>query len=246
MRRSCLLVPSSGARQEWLTGFRFLRSRAPSRFGEAGEGATGVEKSAPESRHEARAKLLAQNPRAHLLDLALGQFAELKRAERHADQARDREAEIAEHVAHLAVLALADRKGEPDVRALHAIESGFDGAVADAADGDAGAQGVELLLRHRAMRAHAIAAQPAGCRQFEYARERAVVGQEQQAFGVEVEPADADEARQVFGQALEDGRPALRVGMRRHQPARLVVEEQPRALARSAGARRPRSLGRGR
>ena len=47
------------------------------------------------------------------------------------------EAEMAEHVAHLAVLALADRKGEPEVRALHAVERGFDGAVVDAADRDA-------------------------------------------------------------------------------------------------------------
>ena len=81
------------------------------------------------------------------------------------------------------------------------------------------------------MRAHAIAPQPGGRRQFEHARQPAVIGEQQQAFGVEVEPADADQPRQVLRQRAEDGRPALRVGVRGHQPARLVIEEQPRALA---------------
>ena len=97
---------------------------------------------------------------------------------------------------------------------------------------DAVAQRVELRLRDLAVRAHAIAPQPAGRRQFQRAREPAVIGQQQQAFGVEVEPADADQARQVLRQRAEDGRPALRVGMGGHEAARLVIEEQPRALAR--------------
>ena len=36
-----------------------------------------------------------------------------------------------------------------------------------------------------------------------------------------------------FGSAREDGRPPLRVGIRGHQAARLVIAEQPRALARA-------------
>ena len=73
-----------------------------------------------------------------------GEIAELERAERHPDQAVDREAEMAEHVLHLAVLAFADREGEPDIAALHAIDRGLDRTVADAVDGDAAAQAVEL------------------------------------------------------------------------------------------------------
>jgi len=34
----------------------------------------------------------------------------------------------------------------------------------------------------------------------------------------------------MLGQALEDGRPALQVARAGHQPARLVIEEEPRAL----------------
>ena len=73
-------------------------------------------------RRDALSELLAQNARPHLLDLALRQIAELEGAERHPDQAVDREAEMAEHVLDLAVLAFAHRKGEPDIGALLAIE----------------------------------------------------------------------------------------------------------------------------
>ena len=86
------------------------------------------------------------------------------------------------------------------------------------------------------MRAHAIAAQPAGRRQFEHPREAAVVGQQQQPFGVDVEPADRDDARQIRGQGVEDGRPAFRVVRRGDEPARLVEQEQPRALGARSGS----------
>ena len=78
---------------------------------------------------------------------------------------------MAEHVAHLAVLAFADRKSEPEIGALHALDGGFDGAVMDAVEREARAQLVELRLGHLAVGAHAIAAQPAGRRQFEHAGE---------------------------------------------------------------------------
>src|ERR1051326_8063161 len=107
----------------------------------------------------ARSQLLAQDAGAYLLDLAVGQFAELKRSERHADEPRHSKAKRAENVAHLAVLALADREGEPQVRALVAVERRLDRAVLDAFDADAVAQGIELLLRHRAVGAHPSACQ---------------------------------------------------------------------------------------
>ena len=44
---------------------------------------------------------------------------------------------MAEHVAHLAVLAFADSKREPEVGALHALDRGFDGAVVDAGEREA-------------------------------------------------------------------------------------------------------------
>ncbi len=88
---------------------------------------------------------------------------------------------MAEHVAHLAVLAFANSKSEPEIGALHALDRGFDGAVMDAGEGEPRAQLVELRLVHLAVGAHPVAAQPAGRRQFEHASERAVIGEEQTA-----------------------------------------------------------------
>src|SRR5262249_29935093 len=157
---------------------------------------------------DALAELLAQGSRLDLRDLPRREVGELKRAERHADQAADLEAEVPEHVLHLAILALPDRKGEPNVAALGAVERGPDGTITDAVDGDAGAQAVELTLPNAAVRAHAIATQPTGRRQLERARKRAVVGQQQQALGVEVEAADADETQQPRGQGGGERPPA--------------------------------------
>ena len=109
---------------------------------------------------------------------------------------------------------------------------GIDRAVFDAVDLDALLQFVELRLRHLAMGADAIAPQPAGIGQFERARQPAVIGQQQQALGVEIEPADRDQPRQALRQIVEHRRPAFGIGMGGHQPARLVKQEQPRALAR--------------
>ena len=180
---------------------------------------------------QALAKLFAQHPCAYLLDRTLGEFAELKRTEGDADEPRDRQPEIAEHVAHLAVLALADRQSEPKIRALHAVERRFDRPVMDAVDCYSGAQFVELCLGCRSVRADAVTPQPAGRRQFEHPRQAAIIGEENKPLGIEIEPSNADEAGQMLGQPLEYGRPAARVGVRGHQPARLMVEEEPRAFA---------------
>src|SRR5665213_3952696 len=106
------------------------------------------------------AQLGAQRLRFDLLHRAIGKFAELERPEGDADQPVDLEPERFEDLAHLAIFALADGKGEPDIGALLAVERGFDRPVAHAIDGRAAAQLVEGLLRDAAERAHAIAAQP--------------------------------------------------------------------------------------
>jgi len=137
------------------------------------------------------------------------------------------------HVADFAVLAFADRKHQPDIGALVAPP--------------ASRRSTPYLMPSTstpffsssswpcvtiAMGANAIASQPAGVGQFERARQSAVIGEQQQAFGVEIEPADRDQPRQSFRQVVEHGRPSLGIGMRGHQAARLVEHEQPRALAR--------------
>src|SRR5271154_2987475 len=81
------------------------------------------------------------------------------------------------------------------------------------------------------MRPHAIATQPAGRRQFEDAGKTAVVGEENEAFRVEIESADRDQARQFFWQHFENCPSPLRVAGSRQQAARLVEQEQACALA---------------
>ncbi len=71
-------------------------------------------------------------------------------------------------------------------------------------------RGIELLLGDRAEGAHAVAAQPAGGGQFEHALQATIIGDEQQALGVDIEPADGDDARQAFSSSASKmvGRPS--------------------------------------
>src|SRR6202790_3871387 len=178
------------------------------------------------------AELVAQHPGLDLLDLAFGEFAQLERTVGHPDQAVHFETEMRHHIAHLAVLALADRKHQPDIGAGITLQRGIDRAVFDALDLDALFQLVELRLGDLAMGTDAVTPQPAGIGQFQRASEAAVISEQQQAFGVEIEPADRDQPRQAVGQIIEHRRPALGVGMGGHQTARLVKQKQPYALAR--------------
>src|SRR5262249_35045480 len=120
-----------------LAGWRFRNTGGP---GRPPRRALGLARHDPRRRDHApgpaapRAELIAQDARRHFLDRALGDVAQLKWPERHADQACHLQPEMAQHVAHLAVLALADREGDPDVRGLLAVEHGLDRPIVDAVD----------------------------------------------------------------------------------------------------------------
>src|SRR5437868_11035626 len=107
------------------------------------------------------AELFAQHAGLDLLDLAFCEFAQLKRTVGYPDQPVHLETELRQHVAYLAVLAFADRKHQPDIGALVTLQRGVDRAIFDAVDLDTLLQFVELPLRHLAMSADAITAQPA-------------------------------------------------------------------------------------
>ena len=93
-------------------------------------------------------------------------------------------------------------------------------------------------LGDRAEGADAIAAEPAGGGQLEDALQAAVIGEEQQALGVDVEPADGEDARQAFCcELFEDGLAALGVLLGDHEAGGLVIEPDAGALARSASGR---------
>jgi len=164
---------------------------------------------------------------AHFVDCARGQVGEREGAIGGADQAGDAQAEMFEDAAHFAVLAFGKRQLDPDVRAGAAFDIGVDRAVADALDLDPVDQLFQLRLGDLAISAGAVGAGHAGRRQFQLALQLAVGGQQQQPFGIQVEPADRHHPRQALGQPIVDGRAAFRVALGREQPRRLVVAEQP-------------------
>ena len=170
---------------------------------------------------------------AHLVDRAGGEVGEGEGAVGGADQAGDLEAEMLEHPADLAVLAFPEAHLDPAVAAGAALQIGVDRAVADAVDLDAVDQLLELLLADLAEDAGAVGALDAGGGQLELALELAVGGEQQQPFGVQVEPADRHDARQALGQAIVDGRAALGVALGGEQAGRLVVAEQAGGLGRA-------------
>ena len=81
------------------------------------------------------------------------------------------------------------------------------------------------------MAADAVAPQPRRLGQFQHARKRAIISEQQQPLGADIEAPDADEPGQIVGQRVEQGRAALRVGMRADEADRLVIAEQSGALA---------------
>ena len=181
---------------------------------------------------ELHAKLVAQHARAHFHDLALRQVAEFERTERDADQPVDRKTEVLEDFLDLAVFSFPQAQGEPGVRALLAVKLGLDAEIVDAVDGHAVGEPIERRLVDVSVRAHAIASQPASRRQLQHAREAAVVGEQKQPFGVDVEPADCDKARQVGRQHSENRVPPLRVASGGDKAPRLMEQKEAGTLRR--------------
>src|ERR1700756_1313526 len=99
---------------------------------------------------------------------------------------------------HLAVLAFAETKREPDIGALLAVDTRLDWPVSHAVDGDACAQAMQRLFAHPAMRAHAVAPEPTSAWQLEMPREPTVGGKQQEALRVDVEASDRNHARQIW------------------------------------------------
>lgn len=172
------------------------------------------------------AELLAQRAALDLQNMAFRQFAELERTVGDADQPRHFEPKRAEDVLHLAVLAFAQADDQPSIAALCAFQRCLDGTVEDAVDGDAVPEVGQGLLLDLAMDADAITPQPAGGRQFQHARQPAIIGEQQQAFGVDVQPSDRHQPRQFGRQHVEHRLAAFGVAVGGHQAGRLVEQEQ--------------------
>ncbi len=180
---------------------------------------------------QTRAELILQHAYLHFLDGAGLQVAEHERPEGNADEAVHGQAKMLQDVAHLAVLALPDRDRDPDIIALFAFERRLDRAEVHPARSQARRKLVEFRLLDLPVGADAIPPGPARGRQLDMPRKIAVVGQEKKPLRVEIEPADGDEPRQLFGERFENGGPSLRVFVGGHAALRLVVPPQARRLA---------------
>jgi hypothetical protein len=110
------------------------------------------------------AELCSQFSGFDFLYFAISEIAQFKRSKRHSDQPVYSQPKCFENLTNLAVLAFADAESEPDIGALFAIERCFNGAVANAIDGEAFSQPVKRLLAHAPERTHAITAKPASYR----------------------------------------------------------------------------------
>src|SRR5260370_19679933 len=163
-------------------------------------------------------------------------MTELERPVGDPNEARDIEPEMREDPTDLAILALLQRHGEPGIAALGALQLRADRPVGNPVERQPLLQRFEARRLDRSMNAHAIAPDPAARGKLQRPREAAVVGEEQQPFGGQVQASDRADARQLRRQALEHGRPALLVPMRGPQTPRLVVAPEPRGRSLSARA----------
>ena len=111
-----------------------------------------------------------------------------------------------EHAPNFAVLAFGQAHLDPAVAAGPALEIGVDRAVMHALDRDPLGKRFELVLGDVAESARPISAHNAGARKLELALELAVVGQQQQSFGHEIEAADRHQPRQARRQSVVDRR----------------------------------------
>ena len=137
--------------------------------------------------------------------------------------------------ADFAVLAFAQADGQPGIGTLMAVDLDLHRLEFLALDGDAAAQGFDLGLGRVSVHPDAVFAQPAGGREFEAAFEFAIIGQQKQAFGVEVKPTHRHHAGHVIGQVVKDGVAALFVGGRGHKALGLVVKPQARGFGLAHG-----------
>ena len=184
---------------------------------------------------ESLAQLVGKDAGLDFLDGAFVQLAELERPVGQANQAIDRQSHMFEQAFDFAVFAFAQPEADPDIGALDAVELGVDAGIFHAVNRHAARQSVELGLVGLAIGAGAITAQPTGGRQFEHARQAAIIGQQQQPLGIDVESADRHQAGQVgefLGDIVENRRASLGIPVGGDEAARLVEQEEAGALAR--------------
>jgi hypothetical protein len=180
-------------------------------------------------------KLILQNARAHLLRGARLQLTQLERSIGNADQPVHLQAERPEHDLHLTVFAFAQAHRQPLIVALLTLNGDLHRAVLDALNLHAFARFFQHMIRRFAKGAHAVTAQPASGGQLQQAFQRAIIGQQQQPFGVEIKPAHRMGGLQLLGQNIAQNFAPFRVARRGDDALVLVIKPKPGALSLRQG-----------
>ncbi|MBV6412431.1 MAG: hypothetical protein OMOMHJEC_00203 [Xanthomonadales bacterium] len=158
-------------------------------------------------------------------------LAEFDDAVAHAFQSADLGADRFPQSPHLALAAFADEDLEPLVAAFAAERLDLLEVRWAIFQFDARPQSLQGLVGDLAVHAHQVLAFDLARRMHQPVREFAVGGEQQQAGGVEVKPADHDPARPLEPrQAVEHGRATFGIDGRGDLALGLVVTEHPRPL----------------
>ena len=155
-----------------------------------------------------------------------------ERPDRDASQMFDRMADRLAHIPHLTVPAFVDRDDERGLRGVAAQrhESHFGRRRAPAIDHQPARKAVEIVGVGHAEDARLVDARDLVARMREARREITVVGEQQQAFGLVVEPPDRVHVFTHTPQEIDDRRAPLRIRSGRDVAARLVQEQIPMVL----------------
>ena len=152
----------------------------------------------------------------------------MERAIADADQPVDAEVHRIHRAADFAVLAFTQADCQPGVCPLLTVQRHGHGLKPFPVDGDALAQRFQGGIGRASVHPHPVAAQPAGAGQLQFAFHTAVIGQQQQPLGVQVEAPHRHHTGQVFGQGVIDRAAPLFVARGGHQPGGFVIEPDAR------------------
>lgn len=126
--------------------------------------------------------------------------------------------EAAERAGRAAALPIANRRSGGFGAAVY---GDFAGAVSDTVDGGAFFEFFQAAFVQEAMDFDFVAAAPAVGWSSSARESPAVVGQQEQPFGIEVEPSDGDDARQAGGKVRKNGVAPFFVFVRGNEPRRV-------------------------
>ncbi|KZL29242.1 hypothetical protein PsWM33_00024 [Pseudovibrio sp. WM33] len=180
--------------------------------------------------NKALAQLVLKHTATDFLQFTVTKVAQLERTKGNADQAVHGKIKVLKNPLNFAVLAFTQANGQPNVVAFFSVQCRFNSAIKNTVNGNTVFQGIQLLLSHLAVGAHAVAAQPASCRQLNHAGKATIIGQQQQTFGVDVQAANSHNAWHVSRQDVKNSFTTLRVFIRGYRATWFVEQPEARPL----------------